>query len=135
MVEIRTARDGRDTLIASVHGRVSDGRRIATILDARKEVFAHVTKTLNAATAIVDSARPCYVLTSTRSGVQWLLDGNFREHAVHVTNEQKEILADTEPSVMKFDPSGSYYKLRVNEGVDVSLVLCALLSISEMELS
>lgn len=88
------------------------------------ELFAHLMK---------DEIRKRYVLTSGRLGLQLLFEGNFEEHAVDVTNEARELLAATEPSVMDFDPINKHYKLRVAADVDVGLVLCGLLAIDQME--
>lgn len=88
------------------------------------ELFAHLMK---------DEARKRYVLTSGRLGLQLLFEGNFEEHAVDVSNESRELLAATEPSVMDFDPTNKYYKLRVAADVDVGLVLSGLLAIDQME--
>lgn len=106
----------------------SSGRRSMYIYDTKDELHAHLTK-LPASS----SARECYQLTSGRSGVQMLFDGNFGKHVMSVYGEHRSVLADTEPADMKFDPSGAYYRLRVAEKVDVGLIICALLSIDLME--
>merc|ERR1719387_896382 len=133
MVELRTCQGAQPLIAYCKAGPESGGRRSAYVYDASNELFAHVTKVMtpvlpSAASgkggASSDVSRPCYVLTSGRIGLQWLLDGNFREHAVHVTSEQRRMLADTEPCPMKFDPAGTHYKLRVTECVDLGLVLC-----------
>jgi hypothetical protein len=138
MVVLRTVQQaGKDrTLIASARGSEMNGRRNAYIYDSHNELFAHLTKVMTPGAGSKhggDMSKPCYVLTSGRMGLQWVVDGNFREHAIHIANEDHRMLADTEPHVMRFDPSGSFYKLRVSECVDVGLVLCALLSIDQME--
>jgi len=105
-------------------GRESGMRRSTYIYDARDELFAHITK---------DPDSPAYVLTSGHIGLHLVFDGNFDEHAVNVTNESREQLADTEPCQMNFDPSGNYVKLRVVSNVDVGIMLCGLLAIDHME--
>lgn len=105
-------------------GRESTARRSTYVYDSNDELFAHITK---------DPFKPCYVLTSGRIGLQLVFDGNFDEHGVSVTNEQREQLSDTEPCQMSFDPVGKYYKLRVVSNVDVGIMLCGLLSIDHME--
>lgn len=132
MVMLRTS--GTKMLIASCKaGPEASGRRNAYIHDKGGDLFGHLTKVM-APELPNDGGSPCYVLTSGRIGLQWLIEGNFREYAVNVIGDQQRILADSEPSVMTFDPKGSYYKLRVREGVDVGLVLCALLSVDLMEM-
>mmetsp|Transcript_30843 Transcript_30843/g.56637 ORF Transcript_30843/g.56637 Transcript_30843/m.56637 type:complete len:563 (-) Transcript_30843:68-1756(-) len=102
------------------------GRRSAYVYDARDEIFAHVAK---------DPFRSCYVLTSSRMGVQVIFTGTFGDHHVNVTNEARESLAEVEPCTTNFDPSGDYYKIRVVSHVDVGLILCGLLAIEHMEAS
>mmetsp|Transcript_11265 Transcript_11265/g.25653 ORF Transcript_11265/g.25653 Transcript_11265/m.25653 type:complete len:499 (+) Transcript_11265:165-1661(+) len=81
-----------------------------------------------------DPSMPSYVLTAAAgAGAQLLFSGNFDEHAVRVVNDRSEQLADTEPAQMRFDPAGTYYKLRVASNTDVGLVLCGLLLITQME--
>mmetsp|Transcript_8525 Transcript_8525/g.18167 ORF Transcript_8525/g.18167 Transcript_8525/m.18167 type:complete len:645 (-) Transcript_8525:127-2061(-) len=141
IVLLRAAHGSKPLIAYCKTGPESGGRRSVYVYDSKDELFAHITKVMTLAQMRSQSqrsspdlsSRPCYVLTSGRVGLQLLFDGNFREHAVNVTNEQRRMLADTEPSSMKFDPAGSYYRLRVIENVDVGLVLCALLSIDEME--
>lgn len=99
-------------------------KRNVYIYQEDDELFAHLMK---------DEIRKRYVLTSGRLGLQLLFEGNFEEHAVDVTNEARELLACTEPSVMDFDPVNKHYKLRVTADVDVGLVLCGLLAIDQME--
>eukprot|EP00442_Polarella_glacialis_P019651 CAMPEP_0115152514 /NCGR_PEP_ID=MMETSP0227-20121206/66202_1 /TAXON_ID=89957 /ORGANISM="Polarella glacialis, Strain CCMP 1383" /LENGTH=474 /DNA_ID=CAMNT_0002563129 /DNA_START=141 /DNA_END=1565 /DNA_ORIENTATION=- len=80
-----------------------------------------------------DSGRPRYVLRSgDRSEVGMMFDGIFEDHAVMVTDDHQESLADAEPSSMAFDNASKYYRLRVSSNVDVGLVLCCLLSIDEL---
>jgi len=129
IVALKAAADGDrgsgSTLLAyCTVGRESTSRRSTYVYDSNSELFAHITK---------DPFKPCYVLTSGRIGLQLVFDGNFDEHGVSVLNEQREQLADTEPSQMPFDPVGKYYKLRVVSNVDVGIILCGLLSIDHME--
>lgn len=111
----------------------SDGRRTAYVYDAQDQVFVNITKV---GTFRPRKVRPCYAVSSCRNGPQLLVDGNFQEHAVHVTagDRGQTILADTEPCSMPFDCDGrEYYRLRVTELVDVGLMLCTLLAIDQLE--
>jgi hypothetical protein len=146
MVLLRAAHGPKPLIAYCKTGPESGGRRSVYIYDSHDELFAHVTKVMtlsqmrsqrqppDASVPPADLSRPCYVLTSGRIGLQLLFDGNFKEHAITITNEQRKMLADAEPCTMKFDPSGAYYKLRVTETVDVGLILCTLLSIDQMEM-
>jgi hypothetical protein len=93
--------------------------------DPQGELYAHICK---------DPFRSCYTLTSSIMNVQLVFDGNLREHAILVTNEQRVALADTEPAPMSFDPRGEYFQLHVCSNVDVGLILCGLLAIEHLEL-
>lgn len=137
MVQLRAAH-GQRPLIASCRAATEGpgGRRSAYVHDVADGLFAHVTKVLTqgaGATTGGALSRPCYVLTSGRVALQLLFDGDFAGHRVKVTDEDRRILADSEPQTMKFDRTNTYYRLRVSEGVDVGLVLCALLSIEQLE--
>lgn len=107
-------------------GQEAGDRRNVYIYDARDELFAHICKDRNYSTR--------YVLTSGRIGLQLIFEGDFANRRVRVTNEQQQLLSETETCRMSFDPSGSYYKLRVVADVDVGLMLCALIAIDHMEL-
>mmetsp|Transcript_154475 Transcript_154475/g.280653 ORF Transcript_154475/g.280653 Transcript_154475/m.280653 type:complete len:507 (+) Transcript_154475:197-1717(+) len=107
-------------------GQEAGERRNVYIYDARDELFAHISKDRN--------YRTRYVLTSGRIGLQLIFEGDFASRRVQVTNEQQQLLSETEACRMSFDPSGSYYKLRVVADVDVGLMLCALIAIDHMEL-
>lgn len=107
-------------------GQEAGERRNVYIYDARDELFAHISKDRNSHTR--------YVLTSGRIGLQLIFEGDFENRRVHVTNERQQFLSETEACRMSFDPTGSYYKLRVVADVDVGLMLCALIAIDHMEL-
>lgn len=109
----------------------ASGRRSVYVYDSHDELHAHVTKV--GGTSSAGDANPCYALTSGRNGLQMLFSGSFGTHVINVFNEQRGVLADTEPAEMQFDPAGAYYRLRVTERIDVGLVICALLSIDLME--
>merc|ERR1712039_1069740 len=112
IVSVRAA-GGDDLLAYCKAGRESSSRKSVYVYDAYDEFFAHIMR---------DPFKPCYVFTSGRIGYQLFFDGNFDEHGVSITNEQREQLADTEPCEMAFDPSGQYYKLRVVSEVDVGIM-------------
>lgn len=126
-------------------------RRSVCIFNARDEMFGQIVKVMTFsqmprhATSPTSSpsgrhseeqtGKPRYVFTSGRAGMQLVFNGNFQEHAFQITNENHDILADAEPCEMSFDPSGSYYKLRVSETVDVGIILCTLFAIGRMEVN
>lgn len=123
--------NGQKCLVAYCWAFVeADGRKSAYVYDAGEEVFGHITKV---GTFRTPTASPRYVVSSCRQGPQILLQGNFMERAVNITNDRGKILADTEPCSMNFDPLGEYYRLRVIELVDVGLIICSLLSVLQME--
>lgn len=102
-------------------------RKSVFIYDARDELFSQIAK---------DPANPRrFVLTSGRVSLQLCFEGDIEKHAVTVTNEQNQVVAETMPAVMAFNPAGVYYKLRVVSNVDVGLMLCALFAIDCLELS
>mmetsp|Transcript_43242 Transcript_43242/g.99676 ORF Transcript_43242/g.99676 Transcript_43242/m.99676 type:complete len:459 (+) Transcript_43242:156-1532(+) len=72
-----------------------------------------------------------YTLTSERMGIRLVLEGNFAQHAVRVTN-LAQLVADTQTTSVNFD-SGHYYQLRAVAQSDVGLLLCALVSIDVLE--
>lgn len=96
------------------------------VFNAKDEFFGQLAR---------DSTRPIYILTSTRAGLKMVFSGDFTGHSVTVLGQHDEVLADAVPGSVGFDPSGSYYKLRVAAEVDVGMVLCGLLSIQLMEIS
>eukprot|EP00927_Polykrikos_kofoidii_P050168 TRINITY_DN44092_c0_g1_i1.p1 TRINITY_DN44092_c0_g1~~TRINITY_DN44092_c0_g1_i1.p1 ORF type:complete len:652 (+),score=128.08 TRINITY_DN44092_c0_g1_i1:375-2330(+) len=133
MVELRTG-NGKMLIAYCKAGPNATGRRSAFIYDAHDELFAHITKVMGGSAQDEEtSARPCYVLSSRILGFQWVLEGNFIEHAVEIMNESRRIVADTEPQNMHFDTTNEYCKLRVTENTDVGLILCALLSADQIE--
>lgn len=101
-------------------------RKRVYIYDNRDELFAQITK---------DSSMNCYVLSSGRTGLAISFEGDPLRHTVNVTNDQRQLLAETTPWTAAFDAAGTYYKLRVVSNVDVGLMICALFSIDCMELS
>jgi hypothetical protein len=100
------------------------GNRTVYVYDSRDQVFAQIHR---------DTANGRYVLTVNRSGLQLYFKGDLWNHTVIVTNSQNQVLAETAPSPMAFDPTGSFYKLKVGPNVDVGVVLCALLSLYMVE--
>jgi len=122
----------------------AQGRTSVDIFDAHDERYGTLTKVATPTLLpgqwrgqdqprhTAEPFRPCYVFAG--GGANLLLTGSFAEHAVTVTNERRELLADTEPSPMAFDQSGVYYRLRVASNGDVGLVLSALLSIKVLEM-
>jgi hypothetical protein len=104
--------------------REAIGRKSVYVYDARDELFAQIVK---------DPGNSRYVLTSGRVSLQLFFEGNFQGHAVKVTNDQHLVVAETEPAVMGFNPTGYFYKLRVVSNIDVGLMLCALFAIDCME--
>jgi hypothetical protein len=101
-------------------------RKSVYIYDARDELFAQIVK---------DPSNSRYVLTSGRVSLRLFFEGEILSHTVAVTNDQHQLVAETTPSAMAFNPSGSFYKLRVVSNIDVGLILCALFAIDCMELS
>jgi len=120
------------------------GRPAVDIYNAREERFGTISKvgspnllpamwrTQDQPRPTAEPFRPCYVFSG--SGTNLLLSGNFVDHAVSITGEQRELIADTEPSPMAFDHQGMYYRLRVASSGDVGLILSALLAIKVMEM-
>lgn len=88
--------------------------------NSRHEVFGVMQKT-----------GASYTLTSDRMGIRLVLEGNFPQHGVRVTNAQ-QLVADTQTTTVNFD-SGHYYQLRASAQSDVGLLLCALVSIDVLE--
>lgn len=75
-------------------------------------------------------ARPRYVLTSELVGLRWTLEGDFDGHHVVITDdEHARVLAETAPC----GPTAPYYHLRIYEGADAGMVLCAVLLAYQME--
>mmetsp|Transcript_80840 Transcript_80840/g.152796 ORF Transcript_80840/g.152796 Transcript_80840/m.152796 type:complete len:529 (-) Transcript_80840:115-1701(-) len=102
------------------------GRKGAYIYDTDDEIFAHISKS---------GFNACYVLTSSRSGLQAIYSGNLGGHQMTIANDAGKILATTEPYRSQFYRSGDYYKVTVNSQVDVGLILCGLLTAEYMETS
>jgi len=128
MVVLRASDDGPPLAYCKAGDSAPGGRRGVYVYKGSDELFAHITP-------VMMPKRSTYTLTSGRMGVQLFFEGNFAEHAVAVQNDQQELLADTEPSAMPFDPNraNQYYRLSAVEGSDIGLLLCALLSIDLME--
>mmetsp|Transcript_81538 Transcript_81538/g.189381 ORF Transcript_81538/g.189381 Transcript_81538/m.189381 type:complete len:535 (+) Transcript_81538:99-1703(+) len=105
-------------------GETADGRRHMFIFDAKGRLFGRLAK---------DPTRPRYNMVSSRGDCGLVFDGLFSNHAVLISNEHQEQLADAEPCNMAFNPMGKFYRLRVASGVDVGLMLCGLVAIDEME--
>lgn len=117
---------GRDSSILTVcrAGETSDARRQMLVYDAAGKLFGRLVK---------DPTRPRYVLSSNRGECRINFDGIFSDHAVLITNDRQEQLADAEPCSMAFNPHRKFYRLRVASGVDVGLMICGLVAIDEME--
>lgn len=101
-------------------------RKRVYIYDNRDELFAQITK---------DSAMNCYVLSSGRTGLAISFEGEPLKRCLNVTNDQRQLLAETSTQVSAVFTAGTHYKLRVVSNVDVGLMICALFSIDCMELS
>lgn len=103
-------------------------RRSVYIYDARDELFAQMMK---------DPSSRRYILTSGRVTLKLHFEGDLQGHSITVTQVDGGAghrVADTTPSVMAFNPTGHYYKLRVVSNVDVGLMLCALFTIDCLEM-
>lgn len=100
-------------------------RKIVYIYDGQDQPFAQISKDFTNR----------YILSANRVGLTYLLEGDILHHSVNVTNENHQVVAETASEVMPFNPTGSYYKLRVASNVDVGLVLCALFSMDFLERS
>lgn len=96
------------------------------IYDSRDEPFAMVYK---------DPSYSRYTLSSSRIPLHLYIEGEASKRTMKVTNDQRQLLAETSGETMSFNPSGTYYKLRVGSDVDVGLVLCALFSVYSLELA
>lgn len=106
-------------------------QKIVQIYDTSDQLFGQVVQ---------DTLNGRYVFSTGRANFQLFFEfpngqGDLRERAVTVTNDQNLRIADTQPSIMAFNPTGSYYKLRVVSNVDVGLILSALFAIDCMELA
>eukprot|EP00441_Pelagodinium_beii_P044333 CAMPEP_0197629934 /NCGR_PEP_ID=MMETSP1338-20131121/7590_1 /TAXON_ID=43686 ORGANISM="Pelagodinium beii, Strain RCC1491" /NCGR_SAMPLE_ID=MMETSP1338 /ASSEMBLY_ACC=CAM_ASM_000754 /LENGTH=455 /DNA_ID=CAMNT_0043201045 /DNA_START=128 /DNA_END=1492 /DNA_ORIENTATION=+ len=77
-------------------------------------------------TLVRDETRPRFVMQTENSGVTLFFDGIFEDHAVLITDDMQEPLADAEPCSMTFDVAGKFYRLRASSSVDVGLLLCCL---------
>jgi len=84
-------------------------------------------------TLVRDESRPRYIMQTESPGVALFFDGIFEDHAVLMTDDMQEPLADAEPCSMTFDVAGKFYKLRASSSVDVGLLLCCLMSIDELQ--
>lgn len=91
------------------------------LLDANAKVYGRVQRLTN---------QERFVL-STQDGLKIQFWGNFRTHAVNITDEEGFILASTEPCKPDFDSTGIYYRLRVAPRANVGHSLCALLCIGQ----
>lgn len=100
-----------------------DGRKQVCIYDARDALFAMVVKDPADGRCVVSSGR-----TSLRLYIEPDKAPN-RQQSLRLYNDQRQLLAETSREPMSFNPSGSYYKLRVGSDMDVGLVLCALFSV------
>lgn len=79
---------------------------------------------------------PRYVLGGVAGAdCSLFFEGKFEEHQVQILDAQRNMIALAEPCRMEFDPDGSFYQARMAAGVDVAIVLSALLSIDAMEAS
>lgn len=124
-------------------GQASSRRPAVDIYNAREERFGTISKVLSPTLLppmwrgqeqprpAAEPFRPCYILSG--GGTSLFLSGSFVDHAVSVIGEQREAIADTEPSPMPFDHHGMYYRLTVASTGDVGLILSALLAIKVME--
>jgi hypothetical protein len=114
------------------------GRRSVYIYDHNGELFGHVIKVMKFSHASSQSqtseaSRLRYVLTSGRTSLQLVFDGNFDKHSITISDEANKVVASTEPCAISFESSGTYYKLRVTESHDVGIILSSLLAIAQME--
>jgi hypothetical protein len=141
VVLLRAANEPKMLVAYCKTGSEYGGRRSVYIFNARDELFGHIVKVMTFSPSPSGrhseeyTGKQRYVFTSGRAGMQLVFNGNFQEHAFQITNENYDILADAEPCETVFDPSGTYYKLRVSETVDVGVILSTLFAIGRMELS
>lgn len=107
-------------------GPFMGARRSVMIQDGKQEAYASLAQ---------DPSRAYYALSYVAGGPMVYCEGDFANHAVSLTDESQEPLADTEPFHVTFDSARTYYKLRVCSRADVGLVLCCLVSMQLMEMS
>jgi hypothetical protein len=136
IVVLRAAHGPRPVIARCKTACEYGGRRSVYIYDDRGELFGHVIKIMRLGQA---SSQPSetsglrYVLTSGRTGLQLVFDGNFGKSSFTISDEANKVVASTEPCANNFEATGTYYKLRVTESHDVGIILSSLLAIAQIE--
>jgi len=105
----------------------ADGQGCMYVYDSQEQVFACLTKD--------PEKQQRYLLSSIDADFEIIFDGIFRDYAVLILNKRQEQLADAEPCRLSFNLQEQFYKLQINSGVDVGLIICCLVAIDEMEAS
>jgi len=120
--------DGQEIVLAKCReAKTADGQRCMYVYNSQEQVFACLTKD--------PEKHQRYLLSSIDANFEIIFDGIFRDYAVLVYNKRQEQLAGAEPCRLSFNLQDQFYKLQINSGVDVGLILCCLVAIDEMEAS
>jgi len=112
-----TGEQSSPVLCSSKIGSEAGGQKHVCIFDSRNELFAQVRK---------DAANRRYFLTNDGLGSRLYFEGDFLSHCVSVLDDQRQSVAET-------DPSSSTFNLRVKPSTDIGLILCVLYSVEIME--
>jgi len=105
----------------------ADGQDCMYVYDSQEQVFACLTKD--------PEKQQRYLLSSIDADFEIIFDGIFRDYAMLIYNKRQEQLADAEPCRLSVNLHEQFYKLQINSGVDVGLIICCLVAIDEMEAS
>jgi len=121
---------GNQTVVATCYASVSpeDEQKRMRIYNANGLFFGHLSRDSQSSD---EEHRYVFRGNSVQSHISF--QGAFADHNVTATNQGQEIVAHTQPCSMSIAPTGVFYRVTVMGGMDVGIILCALLSIDEME--
>jgi hypothetical protein len=120
--------DGHGMILARCReAKTADSQSCMYVYNSQEQVFACLTKD--------PEKQQRYLLSSIDADFEIIFDGIFRDYTVLIYNNRQEQLANAEPCRLSFNLHEQFYKLQINSGVDVGLVICCLAAIDEMEAS
>jgi len=124
----QSAANGQGFVLASCReAKNADGQGCMYVYNAQDKVFACLAKD--------PEKQQRYLLWSVDGDFEIIFDGIFRDYAVLIYNKRQEQLACAEPCRVSFNLQDQFYKLQINAGVDVGLIICCLVALDEMEAS